>query len=98
MRDTSLLADLCGLCDQCVHRSFIIVLVHRDNVKERRYVVNVDHFHEANKFFITIRTDKLTSIQIRPKLLLYRFKIFPEVPEGSSVSYRYTIINPMDAV
>ena len=74
------------------------MLVHRDNVKERRYVVNVDHFREAYKFLIPIRTDKFTSIQIRREFSSYTVNIFPEMPEGSSVSYWYTIINLMDAV
>ena len=52
------------------------MLVHRDDVKERRDVVNIDHFHEANKFLIPICANKFTSIQIRREFSFYRFKIF----------------------
>jgi hypothetical protein len=97
MRDPLSLADLCGLCDQCVCWSFVIVLVHRDDVKEHRHMVNVHHFHEAYKFLTQIRADKVTSIQIRRELLSYAVNILPVVPEESSVSYQYTIINPVDA-
>ena len=58
-------------------------------MKERRYIVNIDHLDEAYKFLIPIRPDKFTSIQIRRKASSYRFNIFPEVPEKPSVSYRY---------
>ncbi|HEY4270913.1 MAG TPA: hypothetical protein VGM65_02835 [Candidatus Udaeobacter sp.] len=98
VRDPLLLADLYGLCDQCVHWPFIIMLVHRDDVKERRGMVNVDHFREGYKFLIPIRTHKITSIQIGREFSFYTVNILPEMPEGSSVSYWYTIINPMDAV
>ena len=66
-------------------------------MKDHRYVINVNHFHEAYKFLTPIRANKLTSIQICRESSSYRFKIFPEVPERSSVSYPYTIINPVDA-
>jgi hypothetical protein len=97
MRDTFLLADLCGLCDQRVCRPFVIMLVHRDDVKDRRCMINIDHFQEAYKFLAPIRADKLTSIQIRCEPLSYPVHIFPIVPEQSSVSYQYTIVNPVDA-
>ena len=73
------------------------MLIHRDDVHERRYVVNIDHLYEANKFLIPIRANKITSIQIRREFSPYRVKIFPEMPEKSSVSYTYLIINLVDA-
>src|SRR5438552_17415348 len=97
MRDSLLLAGLYRLRDQRVHWPFIIMLVHREEVHERRYVVNIDHLYEADKFLIPICADKFTSIQIRREPLSYRFKIFPEMPEGSPVSYGGMIINSVDA-
>src|SRR5438552_15841560 len=98
MRDSLLLAGLYRLRDQRVHWPFIIMLVHREDVHERRYVVNIDHLYEANKFLIPICANKFTSIQIRRESSSYRFKIFPEVPEKSSVSYGRMIINSVDAI
>src|SRR4029453_4941509 len=59
-------------------------------------MVNVDHFHEAYKFLTPIRTDKITSIQIGCEPASNALNILAEVPEGSSVSSRYTVVNPMD--
>ncbi|OLA99354.1 MAG: hypothetical protein AUH08_11595 [Verrucomicrobia bacterium 13_2_20CM_54_12] len=50
MRDSFLLADRRCLSDQCVLGSLVIMLVHRDDVKNRRQVVNVNHFQETYKF------------------------------------------------
>ena len=97
MWDPLLLADFRSLCNQRVCWPFIIMLAHRDDVKDRRYVVNVDHFQKANEFFIPVCADKFTSIQVSCEFSFYRFKIFPEVPEKSSVPYRCLIINPVDA-
>ena len=52
------------------------MLVHRDDVKERRYLVNIDHFYEANKFLIPICADKFTSIQVCGEFSPNRFNVF----------------------
>ena len=55
-------------------------------MKNRRYIVNVNHFQEAYKFLTQIRADKFTSIQIRRKLSSYAVNVLPIVPEEPSVS------------
>ena len=98
MRNSLLLAELDGFCNQCVHWPFVVMLIYRDYVKERGYAANVDHFQEADKFFIPIRTNKLTSVEIRREFSPERVQIFPEVPETFPLPNRCFIINPMDAV
>jgi hypothetical protein len=47
---------------------------------------------------LEICANTFTSIQICREFSSYAVNIFPEVPEESSVSYRYVIIDPMDAI
>ena len=98
MRNSLLLAELDGVCNQRVHWPFVMMLIHRDYVKERGYAANVDHFQEADKFFIPIRTNKLTSIQIRREFSSERVQIFPEVPETFPLPNGGFIVNLMDAL
>ena|SRR5205807_698354 len=96
MRNSLLLAELDGLCNQGVHWPFVIMLIHRDYVKERGYAANIDHFQEADKFFIPIGTNKLTSIQICREFSPQRFNIFPEVPEPFLLPNGGFVVNPLD--
>ena len=97
MRDPFLLAELYRLRNQGVHWPFVIMLIHRDYVKERGYAVNVDHFQEAYKLFIPVGSDKYTSIEIRREFSFDRLHIFPKMPETLPLPNRDFIINSMDA-
>src|SRR6266496_5081736 len=73
------------------------MFVHRDDVKDRRYMVNIDHLQEAYKFSIPICADKFASVQIRAESLSYGINILPVVPEESAVSYSYAVIDSLNA-
>ena len=63
-------------------------------MKDRRCIVNVNHFEEAYKFLTQIRPDKFTSIQVRGKASPYAVNVLPIVPEEPSVSDLNAVINP----
>src|SRR5438067_4636692 len=98
MRDGLLFAHLRGFCDQRILWSFVIMLVHRDDMKDGRCIVNVNHLQKAYKFLTQIRADKFTSIQIRGEVAPYAINVLPVVPEEPSVPDLNAVIDPVDSL
>ena len=98
MGDPFLLADLDGLGNQCVHWSFVVMRVHREDVKQCGHAVHINHFQKTDEFLIPIGANKRAAVQIRSELSSDGLQIFTEVPEASPLSNRRFVVNPVDAL
>ena len=73
------------------------MLIHRDDMKDRRRIINVNHLQEAYKFLTQIRAYKVASIQICREILPHPINILSVVPKKPSIAHLYAVINPVDA-